>query len=718
MRKSVLIGFFVCILALFLVSPCIAYTAPDGEEYTAYWSYTPSFDLSKSISGAYCDYEYIDLLNATNYYIEMDFFYSANSLEGGPDIRWSYDNTVDLVSPTPNTVYLFDWWDYKYITVYQVAQVQIYYNKGSGTATYSATPGVQYKTSNPTKLQWYNNGAWVKEQTYSSADIWITSAYREDQGPIDGIATISEVRIWADNVDLSPIAGFHAAPTSGDEPLEVKFYDDSDYGDYWIWFFGDNWYLEYDADNWQYAAGGPEHTYHEAGSYTVKQCVQNAYGEDWENKTSYITVGEQYGTNITAQFTADPLSGGKPLTVKFYDQSVGDDLNLWRWYFGDDYYTEYDTDNWEYTAGGPEHTYRDSGYFDVTLMVRNSTDEDWEVKTSYIIVYYQGPPNADWFAVPESGPAPLDVSFWDTSSGDPTNFYWDYGDGWWTQYDTDDVMYDAGGTWHTYNSPGTYLVNLTVSSPYGSDSKSDYITVTSPANGTFAITAIDSQTNALIHSAHIEVTGAGETWYDDDFDGTISMDLPLGTNYGITVSSSGYYDQFFQYTLTANKQMTVALVRTGTAEEGYSSIDFIVKESITNNPVRAATVTFDDTWTLTDDYGSAHFTVSNTSGNLEWVVSKTGYYPEQGTVDTSTSQTVQVSLVVQPPPTTLTPTPTPSQPGNVSATPTPDTRTPEEKVNDAASIWINGAEFISGLLFLAVIFGIVDLFGGRRRGRR
>ena len=213
MRKSVLIGFFVCILALFLVSPCIAYTAPDGEEYTAYWSYTPSFDLSKSISGAYCDYEYIDLLNATNYYIEMDFFYSANSLEGGPDIRWSYDNTVDLVSPTPNTVYLFDWWDNKYITVYQVAQVQIYYNSGSGTATYSATPGVQYNTSNPTKLQWYNNGAWVKEQTYSSADIWITSAYNEGQGPIDGIATISEVRIWADNVDPTPIPTGTPTPT-------------------------------------------------------------------------------------------------------------------------------------------------------------------------------------------------------------------------------------------------------------------------------------------------------------------------------------------------------------------------------------------------------------------------------------------------------------------------------------------------------------------------
>jgi PKD repeat protein len=698
-------------LIISLLYPVSAYVAPNGETYDYY--YTISGEVPLDYYDDDTDYFPIELFSSTDWYVSCDLV--ANRVLKTD--RASLRITANMPS-TGEGGSLSDAFSTSWDMLHRVSLGPERYSVTLTSQNVEKTIGISYN-SGTGQTKGYSDGV-LRDS--STTEFWGTSqvflSFDHLYGDTSGWR-FENLQVWVNGgVFPEPIAGFHAAPTSGDEPLTVKFYDDSDYGDYWIWFFGDNWYLEYDTDNWQYAAGGPEHTYHEPGSYTVKQCVQNAYGEDWENKTSYITVGEQYGTNITAQFTADPLSGGKPLTVKFYDQSVGDDINLWRWYFGDDYYTEYDTDNWEYSAGGPEHTYHDSGYFDVTLMVRNSTDEDWEVKTNYITVYETGPPNADWFAVPESGPAPLDVSFWDTSSGNPTNFYWDYGDGWWTQYDTDDVMYDAGGTWHTYNSPGTYLVNLTVSSPYGSDSKSDYITVTSPANGTFAITAIDSQTNALIHSAHIEVTGAGETWYDDDFDGTITMDLPLGTNYGITVSSSGYYDQVFQYTLTANKQMTVALVRTGTAEEGYSSIDFIVKESITNNPVRAATVTFSDTWTLTDDYGSAHFTVSNTSGNLEWVVSKTGYYPEQGTVDTSTSQTVQVSLVVQPPPTTLTPTPTPSQPGNVSATPTPDTRTPEEKVNDAASIWINGAEFISGLLFLAVIFGIVDLFGGRRRGRR
>lgn len=720
MHKVIIAGIFL----IMLVYPVFGITGPDGREYTDHYLISESMlDWDSAAygdgimpNGYYGEKAHIPMYSATDYYIEMNCEMSSTNVN-----QWGGLIIVAKYSATSGKSYfcsgIYDSNDSKYpylayFTVNHLSDLTGF----DGSVGVSVHDGYAYG---------YEDGDYTGKSYNDVNDFWdnvdniYVVTFRHSTHSDLATRDINSVEVWSNGGDFPvPIAGFHATPTAGDEPLEVKFWDDSDYGDYWIWFFGDNWYLEYDEDNWQYAAGGPTHTYHDPGTYTVKQCVQNEYGEDWENKTSYITVGENYGTNITAQFTADPLSGGKPLTVNFIDQSVGDDLNLWRWYFGDNTYTEYDTDNWEYEAGGPPHTYHDPGYYDVSLMVRNATDEDWEVKTNYIIVYDTGPPNADWFATPESGPAPLDVAFWDTSSGNPTDFYWDYGDGWWTQYDTDDIMYENGGTWHTYNCPGTYLVNLTVTNPFGSDSKSDYITVTSPVNGALTLTALDSTTNALIHSAHVEVQGGGETWYDSNFDGTITMeDLPLGTNYGITVSASGYYDQFFQYTLTKDTSLTVALVRTGTAEEGYSSIDFVVRANVTAIPVRAATVTFADTWTLTDDYGTAHFSVSNTSGNLEWVVSKTGYYSEQGIVDTSSSQTVYVSLFVQPTPTTTIPTPTPSQPGNVSATPTEDTRTPEEKVNDAASIWINGAEFISGLLFLAVIFGIVDLFGGRRRRR-
>jgi len=79
---------------------------------------------------------------------------------------------------------------------------------------------------------------------------------------------------------------------------------------------------------------------------------------------------------------------------------------------------------------------------------------------------------ANFIAVPLSGSAPLDVQFTDISSGDPTMWAWDFGDG------ASDSVADPV---HTYEESGVYTVTLTVSSATGSDSetKVNYITVTS-----------------------------------------------------------------------------------------------------------------------------------------------------------------------------------------------------------------------------------------------
>jgi PKD repeat protein len=459
-----------------------------------------------------------------------------------------------------------------------------------------------------------------------------------------------------------PIAGFHASPTSGDAPLDVKFLDDSVNGNHWLWFFGDGYYTEYDDDDSPYYGGGPWHTFYEPGSYTIKQCVSNEFGEDWENKTNYIQVGEQPEQELLAYFSATPLTGGNPLTVKFTDESTGDP-NHWLWYFGDGFYTEYDDSPYPpYTSGGPTHIYHDAGTYTVKLQIQNTTSEDWENKTGYITVLGGAPPYADWFASPDTGPAPLDVKFWDDSSGSPTYWKWDFGDGFYTEYDNSIYSnpYNSGGPWHTFQNPGTYEVTMWASNEYGEDAKAGYITVTNATEGTLTIYAIDATTRALIHSAHVEVEGGGETLFDENFDGTYSCDLPLGAQYHITVSASGYYEQDFQFVLTESMTMTVALIREGTAPEGKSSIDFVVRSNATAAPLPAATVTLGSYGTLTDQYGTAHFEVSNTSGTLEWVVSKTGFFAEQGSVDTSTSQTIEVTLFTMLTPTTTTATPTPT----------------------------------------------------------
>lgn len=77
---------------------------------------------------------------------------------------------------------------------------------------------------------------------------------------------------------------------------------------------------------------------------------------------------------------------------------------------------------------------------------------------------------ANFIAVPLSGDAPLTVQFTDISSGEPTMWYWDFGDG-----STDSIADPS----HTYENAGVYTVTLTASSATGSDSetKINYITV-------------------------------------------------------------------------------------------------------------------------------------------------------------------------------------------------------------------------------------------------
>jgi PKD repeat protein len=72
-----------------------------------------------------------------------------------------------------------------------------------------------------------------------------------------------------------------------------------------------------------------------------------------------------------------------------------------------------------------------------------------------------------------TGVAPLTVQFTDASTDNPTAWSWSFGDG---------VTSTEQHPTHTYAIPGTYIVNLTISTATSSFtlSRPDYITVTAP----------------------------------------------------------------------------------------------------------------------------------------------------------------------------------------------------------------------------------------------
>jgi PKD repeat protein len=107
-----------------------------------------------------------------------------------------------------------------------------------------------------------------------------------------------------------------------------------------------------------------------------------------------------------------------------------------------------------------------------------STSEQW-VAALVTFKTVQGggavAPTASFSAAPTTGAAPLTVQFTDTSSGSPTAWAWDFGDG---------GNSTAQNPSHAYTAAGTYTVALTATNSAGSDTatRTGLISVSSSGN--------------------------------------------------------------------------------------------------------------------------------------------------------------------------------------------------------------------------------------------
>ncbi len=230
----------------------------------------------------------------------------------------------------------------------------------------------------------------------------------------------------------------------------------------WLWSFGDS---ESSTDQ------NPLHTYANEGAYTVALTVEESDGDiDTEVKTALVTVGgiTLIDTGPTADFTASPLSGALPLTVRFTDTSTSDDgIVLWSWDFGNGQ-----------TSGmkNPIVVYDDIGTYTVSLTVKESdSDSNTRTKPGYITVGPDVGPTAAFTASPTSGHGPLTVNFTDqsTSGQSIVSWLWAFGDNT-TGTEPDPI--------HIYEAEGAYTVSLTVTeadSDSDTETKTDYINVIS-----------------------------------------------------------------------------------------------------------------------------------------------------------------------------------------------------------------------------------------------
>jgi len=99
------------------------------------------------------------------------------------------------------------------------------------------------------------------------------------------------------------------------------------------------------------------------------------------------------------------------------------------------------------------------------LTASNAAGNDTKTKENYIKVTAAQKPIANFWGSPRTGTAPLTVYFKDRSSGSPTAWNWNFGDG------TSSTLQNPK---HTYSAAGSYTIKLTVTNAAGSTSVTKY----------------------------------------------------------------------------------------------------------------------------------------------------------------------------------------------------------------------------------------------------
>ncbi|MBZ0279589.1 MAG: PKD domain-containing protein [Anaerolineae bacterium] len=250
-----------------------------------------------------------------------------------------------------------------------------------------------------------------------------------------------------DPVIPAPDAVFSADKTSGNTPLTIQFTNQST-GQItsYNWDFGDG---QTSVDT------SPSHIYTVAGTYRVLLTVIGPGGQD----IAEISIAANAPPNApAAAFNATPISGDAPLNVSFTNQSTGN-ITGYSWDFGDGQTS---------TEQSPSHSYTTPGTYTVKLIVTGPGGSN-EAQTTITATQPIAAPVASFTVVPTSGTAPLNVQFTNQSTGESLSYVWNFGDSTPNSTEINPL--------HSFVTPGSYTVTLTVSNSAGSTNASTVITV-------------------------------------------------------------------------------------------------------------------------------------------------------------------------------------------------------------------------------------------------
>jgi PKD repeat protein len=255
----------------------------------------------------------------------------AHGGDYGAELSASYGNIGQLSQPlatTPGGVYLLSFW---------------LYNASDPSSAFT--------------VSWGGTNVWTNKPSSGWTNVQLVLSATTTNTPLQfGFSGFSQFGL--DDVDVENVfVQFTASPVSGTAPLAVQFNSPAIDNNgrtinAWHWYFG---------DGSTSAAQNPSHTYRAGGKFAVGLIATNSLGLTVAGFGPGITVAVP-----TLSFTANPTSGGAPLTVQFSSPSQdsgSNSISSRLWQFGDGTTS---------TAQNPSHIFSTVGSFAPSLVATNN----------------------------------------------------------------------------------------------------------------------------------------------------------------------------------------------------------------------------------------------------------------------------------------------------------------------------------------------------------
>ena len=439
------------------------------------------------------DGETSDLMNVTHTFVSAGT-YNVVLTATGPGGTASHTETVVVEDPPPNVS--FDISDEEGDLPLEVA----FYNLSTGVIS---------------SHHWvFGDGSTSSEEhpghTFASAGTFIVVLTCTGPGGVNSYSRRITV------LEPPPHAIWLPSVWGGVTPLLVDFENlTTGLATSYLWDFGDGTTTSTEEE--------PQHTFTTAGTFSITLTATGPGGstsltQQLNPSLPLPPVPDfDFGHNDSWIFHGGNPEGPPPQDVIFNNKTTGE-ISSYLWDFGDGTSTS--------TEEHPTHTYTTAGSYNVTLTAIGVGGNVLKVKTVTITpprpnadFDFTSSPTCPYTAGSSYGPceAPIVVSVTNTSTGNITSYFWQFGDG--------STSTDENPTSRTFASEGTYSISLTATGPGGSDSAFKQIVTTK--------TVPLPEPNFEIHAASVTSPSHPEPWKTGGVERT-QMQSPA-------LTSSAYY---------------------------------------------------------------------------------------------------------------------------------------------------------------------------------